>query len=42
MAPTLAESAGAVGREALTVAVPPNKIVAGSETITPEMVTLWD
>ena len=42
MAPTLAESSGAVRREAVTVVVPPNGIAAGSETITPEMVTLWD
>ena len=40
MASTLVELAGAVGREALTVVVPPNGIVAGSETITPDMLPL--
>ena len=39
-ASTLMELAGAVSREALTIAVPPNGIVAGSDTITPEMLPL--
>ena len=39
-ASTLMELAGAVGREALSIVVPPNGIVAGSETITPDMLPL--
>ena len=39
-ASTLMELAGAVGREASAIVVPPNGIAAGSEAITPEMLPL--
>ena len=39
-ASTLTEFGSTVSREALTIVVPPNGIVAGSETITPEMLPL--
>jgi hypothetical protein len=41
-ASTLVALAGAVRRDAQAIVIPPNAILAGAETITPEMLTLWD